>query len=340
MKKLISFLLVFGAFLLLPANVLAANAPYPGNSSFSLSSSSIPADGSTTGTVTINLKDSGGNVVAYDSVSLSSSNDTTAVFNNSRTTDASGNVTFTIASATAGTTNVTLTDNTNAATFTNWFSVNFSAVTGGCTKVPATPALISATSNSGNTATLTWMDSANPVSNYLVSYGTISGKYTYGNPNIGRQGTTSYSVGSLTNGKTYYFVVAASNVCGASSFSNEMSVTVGPTPAPIIESVATPGELTAPPTDTPTNAPAEIISTPTPEPTAQSGSSVIKNIAIALLATGVIILGGVLIGIKIKSKNDTFIPPIMPPTEPPQTPPVVPPTIPPSGNNPPPTPGY
>jgi adhesin/invasin len=330
MRKLIFLLFVFAGFLLLPANVLAANAPYQGNSSFSSPSNSIPADGSTTGTITINLKDSGGNIVAYDSVSLSSSNDSTAIFNNSRTTDASGNATFTITSTTAGTTNVTLTDNTNAATFTNWFSVNFSAVTGGCAKVPATPALISVTSNSGNTATLTWVDSTNPVSNYLVSYGTSPGKYTYGNPNIGGQGTTSYTVGSLTAGKTYYFVVAASNVCGASSFSNEMSATIGPTPAPQPSPAASAGNATIVSTDAPTVTPEEIAETPSPEPVVQSGNSAIKNIAIALLASGVIILGGVLIGMKIKSKKDTPIPPIYPPQNPPVIPPILPPTIPPT----------
>ena len=139
MKKFIAALIVFLGFLAFPSMVVAANAPYQGNSSFTSPSSSIPADGSTTGTITINLKDSGGNIVAYDSVSLSSSNDSTAVFNNSQITDASGNATFTIASTTAGTTNVTLTDNTNAAVFTNWFSVSFSTVTGGCAKVPAVP---------------------------------------------------------------------------------------------------------------------------------------------------------------------------------------------------------
>jgi len=276
------------------------------------------------------LKDSGSNPVAYDTVTLSSSNDGTAIFNNSQKTGADGSAVFTISSTTAGVTKITLTDGTNGTTFTDWFSVNFSAITNGCTSVPSTPILISAVSNSNNTATLTWSSSIGRVSNYLVSYGTVSGKYTYGNPNIGGQGTTSYTVGSLTNGKIYYFVVAANNVCGASKFSNEMSVTVGPTPAPTIEPVITPKALVVAPTYEPTATPEEIIDTPSPGPVAQDGSSTIKNIAIALLASGVVILAAVLIGTKIKSKKDKPIPPIYPPTTPPIESPTVPPTIPPT----------
>jgi hypothetical protein len=80
---------------------------------------------------------------------------------------------------------------------------------------------------------------------------------------------------------------------------------------------------------TPTNTPEEIAETPSPEPVVQSGNSNIKNIAIALLASGVVILGAVLIGTKIKSKRDTPIPPIYPPQNPPTVPPINPPTMPP-----------
>jgi hypothetical protein len=151
----------------------------------------------------------------------------------------------------------------------------------------------------------------------LISYGIASGKYIYGNPNIGRQGTTSYTVGSLTGGKTYYFVVAASNSCGASGFSNEMSVIAEPipiTPAPTIEPVPTPEALTTDTSsDMPTDTPEEVAETSTPAPAVQNGGINIENIAIALLASGIVLLGIIVVVQKTKSKKNLPIPPMMPP---------------------------
>lgn len=339
-KKLAVLTLVL-AFLLLPSVVLAANTTSQANSVATIPTYQIPADGSSTANITFTLKDGGGTPVQGDVINLSASNDGTANFpKNNQTTDSNGNASFTMTSTTAGTDweNINITDPNNTSnntTFSNFFSITFYSVANGCPNVPAAPALISAVSNSDNTATLTWVDSANPVKNYLISYGTFSGKYIYGNPNVGGQGTTSYTVGSLVSGKTYYFVVAASNVCGASGFSNEMSVTVGPTPAPTIEPTEAPLAMTIDTlSDTPTDMPAEVVDTSTPASAVQNGSSAIKNIAIALLASGVVILGAVLIGIKIKSKKNPPIPPIFPPTTPPVLPPTTPSTIPPSGESP------
>lgn len=329
MKKLALFLSVFAAFLFLPTVASAANTTSSSNSVATIPTYQIPADGTTTANITFTLKDDGannGSPIQGDVINLSASNDGTANFpQNNQTTDGNGNASFTMTSTTAGTdqVNVNITDpnnNSNNTTFSNFFSITFYSVAGGCPNVPAAPALISVVSNSASTATLTWVDSANPVTNYLVSYGTATGKYIYGNPNVGGQGTTSYTVGSLGSGKTYYFVVAASNACGASGFSNEMSVTVGPppaTPAPAVEATATPLAATDTSLIAPTDTPEEVVDTPTPAPVVQSGSSNIKNIAIALLAVGVVILGVVLIGTKIKSKKDTPIPPIYPPQNPP-----------------------
>jgi hypothetical protein len=75
-----------------------------------------------------------------------------------------------------------------------------------------------------NSATLTWLPAPAPVSYYLVAYGTSSGKYLYGNPNIGGPGTTSYTITNLSPNTTYYFVVRAGNGCAPGSFSEELSV--------------------------------------------------------------------------------------------------------------------
>jgi len=76
-----------------------------------------------------------------------------------------------------------------------------------------------------NRVTLTWSKAADPVSYYLIAYGFSSGNYIYGNPNVGGAGTTSYTVGNLSGGVTYYFVVRAGNGCAPGPFSNELSAT-------------------------------------------------------------------------------------------------------------------
>jgi len=332
---------VFSAFLLLPIKTLASNPPSQSQSLYSSPGTAIPADGVTTGTITVNLKDSDGNYVTGDTIALYSTNNSTAVFNNTQVTGASGNATFTITSTTIGTTKVTLTDNTNSATFTDWFTVTFYSASLGCSNIPAAPVLTSVISNSDNKATLTWTDSANPVSNYLVSYGIAPGKYIYGYPNIGGQGTTSFTVGALSGNKKYYFVIAASNNCGASGFSNEMSVIVKPlpatpTPAPLVT-------VTPSPSPTPqsvvtvvaiTPTPEEISSTPAPEAEV-SGNSTIKTAGIILSALGIVLIVSSLIILKIAAGKRQEIPPIHPDIL--ETPPEPSSTLePPIGENPPP----
>jgi hypothetical protein len=170
----------------------------------------------------------------------------------------------------------------------------------------STPQLLTATSAGTHQVTLTWSQATDPVSNYLVAYGTASGQYQYGNPDIGGQGTTSYTVGSLASGVTYYFVVMAVNGCAASSFSNELSVLTGPTPTPTQSLSPTPtaevlGLSSSQPqvsTEAANENPAAItiiaptlVPTPTPVPTGSSGPN--KTALILVTAfLGLILLGG------------------------------------------------
>jgi len=84
------------------------------------------------------------------------------------------------------------------------------------------PRLISAVPGP-NSVTLTWEKAPDPVTYYLVAYGVESGSYIYGNPNVGGRETTSYTVGNLSGGTRYYFVVRAGNGCAPGPFSNEVS---------------------------------------------------------------------------------------------------------------------
>jgi hypothetical protein len=334
MKKLTAFLLVFAVVLVFPAKILAANAVSQSNSAFSTPSSPTPVDGTTTASITITLRDSGNSPIVGDQISLTTS-DNSAAFNNSQTTNSNGNATFTMTSTNVGTDSITvnITDPNNSGnntSFANWFNVTFYSATAGCSSVPAAPVLNSVTSNSDHQATLTWTDSANPVSNYLISYGITSGSYIYGDPNVGNQGITTFTIGSLAGNKKYYFVVGASNNCGASAFSNEMSVVAEPvsvaaTPVPTVKPTATPETLVTVSNPSPTDTPEENTETPTPEPAVQSGGINFKNLAIIFIVSGVVIIGLVIFLQKRGKKNPPTIPPMPPPNIPPNGPPFAPP---------------
>lgn len=76
-----------------------------------------------------------------------------------------------------------------------------------------------------NSVTLVWSEANAPVSYYLTTYGLSSGAQTYGNPNVGGNGATTYTVSNLSGGTTYYFKVRAGNGCTPGDYSNELSAT-------------------------------------------------------------------------------------------------------------------
>lgn len=105
------------------------------------------------------------------------------------------------------------------------------------TKPGSAPTLLSAIGGV-NSVTLKWTEAIDPLTYYLVTYGTKPGAQTYGNPNIGGKGTTGYTVSGLSGGITYYFRVRAGNGCAPGDFSNEISAAaLGPSIA-----VETPAE--------------------------------------------------------------------------------------------------
>ena len=131
------------------------------------------------------------------------------------------------------------------------------------TKPGSSPTLLSAFGGVNN-VTLKWTEATDPLTYYLITYGTKSGAQTYGNPNIGGKGTTGYTVSGLSGGITYYFQVRAGNGCAPGDFSNEISATtrgitiVGETPAegfaPGVKGASTDLTPTPTPSATPTSA--------------------------------------------------------------------------------------
>lgn len=85
---------------------------------------------------------------------------------------------------------------------------------------PPTPTGLTASASSGQVA-LNWNTSAGATS-YKVGRATVTGgPYT----NVASPATNSYADNAITNGTTYFYVVAASNANGTSSNSSEVSAT-------------------------------------------------------------------------------------------------------------------
>jgi len=136
-------------------------------------------------------------------------------------------------------------DCANCDVKTNWQptcgSTTISSTTSTSTgwAAPACPATkpinaptITNTVSGNNSVTLTWSKAGNPLTKYLVAYGTSPGSIEYGNPNVGNADTTSYTIKGLSGGTRYYFKIKAINDCMPGDWSNEVSsVPVGGTGA-------------------------------------------------------------------------------------------------------------
>ena len=115
-----------------------------------------------------------------------------------------------------------------------WFTVNLvnqSVVSseyqsGVCNNIaPGTPQNFSIASGPGRgEVTLRW-SKVSGATHYTVTYGTASGSYQYGSPDIGD--VDYFTVQGLNPGQRYYFVITAVNVCASSGYTNELSATAG-----------------------------------------------------------------------------------------------------------------
>jgi hypothetical protein len=299
----------FSSFLFASPVFASANT---NNSTFSVSTGSIPADGTTTATISITVKDDSNNPISGDTVTLTSSSDTglmingggAGVDNATATTDSNGNVTFTVKSNNPNPVTDTFTaadtsDNPSVPLGSNSnITVAFKAP-GTCTdSAPGSaPELTSAVANGTSQITLTWTAATDPVTYYLLAYGLTSGQYIYGNPNIGGHDTTSYTVSNLAKGTTYYFVIKAVNICNPSNFSNEVSATTtgGVVVAPVTPadtSLSTVNQNAITPTDMPTPTPEAQPTTPTPVPIQVRTAGISKTTMLIYILIFIAVVGG------------------------------------------------
>lgn len=78
-----------------------------------------------------------------------------------------------------------------------------------------------------NSVTLSWEETEDYFSYYLIGYSTESHGATYAIANIGGKGTKSYTINNLSSGVTYYFKIRTGNGCASGPFSTIISVTLG-----------------------------------------------------------------------------------------------------------------
>jgi hypothetical protein len=113
-------------------------------------------------------------------------------------------------------------------------SSDYTFITNGCQTTAASAPACNETAPSGapfiysivpaekNSVLLKFTEASGSVDKYILEFGTKSGIYTYGLPNIGRKGTINFQVRFLKPGVNYYFRVRAGNGCATGPWSNEL----------------------------------------------------------------------------------------------------------------------
>ncbi len=182
------------------AETITAGAVSASTSTVAASPTSVVADGSTTSTITVTLKDAGGNPVSGKTVTLAKTSGpgTPTISPASGASNASGVVTFTVKSTTAGADVFTATDTTDTIAITATATVTFTAgaVSASTSTVAASPTSVVADGSTTSTITVTLKDAGgNPVSGKTVTLAKTSGP---GTPTISPASGASNASGVVT----------------------------------------------------------------------------------------------------------------------------------------------
>lgn len=227
-------------------------------------SDTAPANGSSTTSMTLTLKDSGGAVLSGLVEVLSIPSNPSAVINPaSATTDSNGQAVFTITSTNPGTFNINVTDQGTQITLTDLGQVTFTAVassgSSSSNNSSATPpcnqqAPLNAPNlyqvNVQNTkATLFWAPPNDTFDGYTILYGLNANtdNYSVTFPMGMTTGAVSYQINALTAKAPYYFKVRANNGCATGPWSTVKGANISLSklpatgPSPILMSVGLTG---------------------------------------------------------------------------------------------------
>ena len=171
---------------------------------------SVVADGATTSTITVTLKDGAGNPVSGKSVGLTQGGGHSVISAASGNSDTAGVVTFTVTDTHAETVTYTATDSTDSTPVTQTAQVVFTtgAVSASASTVSASPTSVPADSFTTSTVTVTLTDATgNPVSGKTVTLTAASG-----------HSVISAASGPSTSGGVVTFTVKDGTVEGPVSY--------------------------------------------------------------------------------------------------------------------------
>ena len=149
-----------------------ADAVSAANSTVAADPTSIAADGTTTSTITVTLKNADNNPLSGMTVTLAKTSGpgSPTITTIAGTTDGSGVATFTVASTTAGADVFTATGDSVVLTQTATVTFTAGAVSAGTSTVVAAPATVPADGTAASTVTVTLLDSnSNPLADKTVS---------------------------------------------------------------------------------------------------------------------------------------------------------------------------
>lgn len=240
-KVLLSLVFVVALFLMVPTSFIFASI-VPSASTSSLvattpGSDVAPADGTTTASMTLTFKTSGGTPLAGDTASLSIPSNGTAVISPlTAILDASGSAVFTITSRQGGTYSIDATDVGPNATLTALGTVTFTSVLGTTTSTvdnstatascpqsaPLNAPNLYQVNAQNSQATLFFAPPNDTFDAYTISYGLSASadNYSVTFPMGMTTGAVSYKINSLTPKTAYFFKVRANNGCAAGPWSS------------------------------------------------------------------------------------------------------------------------
>ena len=154
--------------------------PTAAQSTVTASPLSVPADGSTTSTITVTLKDSAGNPVSGSTVTLGQGGGASTISAASGPSDLNGVVTFTVKDSTPQTVTYTATDTTDSVIVSQTANVIFTGTpTAAQSTVSASPTSVLDNGVATSTVTVTLKDlNSNPVAGKTVTLGQAGGSST------------------------------------------------------------------------------------------------------------------------------------------------------------------